>query len=490
MKLGIKAIAVVLAIVLALGYLVSEYFNDGPFFGGRALDSLTRSERLNLKKNIVVLGVDERNDDAGRSDTLFVVMLDAKNSNVSLLSIPRDTLVKIPGRDWDKVNHAYSYGGQRLTQQTVEEFLGIQVNNYVVVDFRGFKNLVDAIGGIDITVEKDMYYEDPYDDLVIDLSRGRQHMDGETAIKYVRYRDEEGDIGRIKRQQQFMNAVYEKVTDTQILVKMPGLVKELMKMVKTDMPLTDMARVANALNKTMKEQKGLNLSMVPGEGVYIDGVSYWVPDMTDLRDLMVEMQGATMSDKYRIAAEKFEAEYKKLVPEEQLEVAKDSVGDKTVKILRKPLKDKADALKEAKTSKKDGINLPKTVKAETESKKTVKPSEKTDDAGQIKTETEKTETASVPTLEPVKRIVSLKIINCSSKPENLDKAVGLAQQAGFQVVGTGVGEKAQLTQVVATNPDGWVVSKLATLPFTYALRITRNPEAGSEGIIYIGEDFS
>ena len=467
MMFGKKIIAIIAAIVLALGYVVYEYFTGGSIFGGVTLDSLTRADRLALKTNIVVMGVDERDEDAGRSDTLFVVMLDPKSNNISLLSVPRDTMVRIPGRGWDKVNHAFAYGGHKLTQQTVEEFLGVQINNYVVVDFKGFKGLVDAIGGIDINVEKDMYYEDPYDNLVIDLQRGRQHLDGAKAIQYVRYRDEEGDIGRIKRQQHFMAAIYEKVTSTEILTKVPGLVKELVTMIKTDIPITDMIKLAKAMNKTMKDQKGLNMAMVPGEPVYIDEVSYWVPDMTDLRAMMVEMQGATMSDKYRMAAEKFEAEYKKVVPDSELEVTKDEKTDKTVKVLRKT---PAEELK-----KTNGTE---------ETKKT------TTDASK-KSSSSKTGTVSdqQSTEQTVKRNVSLKIINCSGRPEALDKAVSLAEGAGFIVATTGTGEKTASTQVVATNTDGWVVSKLSTLPFSYSMRISRNPDADTEGIVYIGEDF-
>lgn len=472
MKFGKKAIAIAMALILAISYLVYEYVTDGPFFGGIALDSLTRADRLALKKNIVVMGVDERDTDAGRSDTLFVVMLDPKNNNVSLLSIPRDTMVRVPGRGWDKINHAFAYGGHKLTQQTVEEFLGIQINNYVVVDFSGFKDLVNAIGGIDINVEKDMYYEDPYDNLVIDLQQGRQHLDGEKAIQYVRYRDEEGDIGRIKRQQHFMMAIYEKMTSTQILTKVPSLVKELTKMIKTDMPLTDMAKVGKAMNSAMKEQKGIKMAMVPGEPVYIDEVSYWVPDMTDLRGLMVEMQGATMSDKYRMAAEKFEAEYKKVVPDEDLEVKKDEKTDKTVKVLRKPT---AEDLK--KKNGKVGLKKEMTDTATKSGEQTKK---------SVVSEQQTTEQTSQQT---TKRSVSLKIINCSGRPDALDKAVSLAEGAGFNVVSTGTGERIAATQVVATNTDGWVVSKLSTLPFSYALRISRNPEAETEGIVYIGEDF-
>ncbi len=468
MKFGKKTIAVIAAVILALSYLVYEYVTNGPFFGGMALDSLSRADRLALKKNIVVMGVDERDGDTGRSDTLFVVMMDPKSNNVSLLSIPRDTMVKIPGRGWDKINHAFAFGGHKLTEQTVEEFLGIQINNYVVIDFRGFKDLVDAIGGIDIDVEKDMYYEDPYDNLVIDLQKGRQHLDGKTAIQYVRYRDEEGDIGRIKRQQHFMAAIYEKVTSSQIITKMPGLVKELLSMVKTDMPLTDMAKVARAMNTTMKEQKGLNMAMVPGEPVYIDEISYWVPDMTDLRQLMVDMQGATMSDKYRMAAEKFEAEYKKVVPDDKLEVTKDEKTDKTVKVLRKTT---------AEELKKNGSTTD-TKKAPTDTSK--KGTSQTKSGATSESQTSE---------QTSKRSVSLKIINCSGRAEALDKAVSMAESAGFIVASTGTGERISSTQVVATNTDGWVVSKLSTLPFSYSMRISRNPDANTEGIVYIGEDF-
>lgn len=468
MKFGKKTIAVIAAVILALSYLVYEYVTNGPFFGGMALDSLSRADRLALKKNIVVMGVDERDGDTGRSDTLFVVMMDPKSNNVSLLSIPRDTMVKIPGRGWDKINHAFAFGGHKLTEQTVEEFLGIQINNYVVIDFRGFKDLVDAIGGIDIDVEKDMYYEDPYDNLVIDLQKGRQHLDGKTAIQYVRYRDEEGDIGRIKRQQHFMAAIYEKVTSSQIITKMPGLVKELLTMVKTDMPLTDMAKVARAMNTTMKEQKGLNMAMVPGEPVYIDEISYWVPDMTDLRQLMVDMQGATMSDKYRMAAEKFEAEYKKVIPDDKLEVTKDEKTDKTVKVLRKTT---------AEELKKNGSTTD-TKKAPTDTSK--KGTSQTKSGATSESQTSE---------QTSKRSVSLKIINCSGRAEALDKAVSMAESAGFIVASTGTGERISSTQVVATNTDGWVVSKLSTLPFSYSMRISRNPDANTEGIVYIGEDF-
>ena len=96
--------------------------------------------------------------------------------------------------------------GISLRSKPRKNFLGIRINNYVMIDFKGFKGLVDAIGGVDIEVEKPMSYYDEWDGFTIDLAPGMQHMDGDKAIQYVRYRDEEGDIGRIRRQQKFFKS--------------------------------------------------------------------------------------------------------------------------------------------------------------------------------------------------------------------------------------------------------------------------------------------
>ena len=272
-------------------------------------DSLERLDLLSGKKNIVVMGCDIRKDDVGRSDTLFVVMLDKSKKNAALLSIPRDTRVKIKGHGWDKINAAFAYGGQKLTRETVQDFLGIKLNNYVVVDFQGFKGLVDAVGGVDINVEKRMYYYDPYDGFEIDLRPGMQHMDGKTAMQYVRYRDEEGDIGRIRRQQKFLMALYRHIASKNIIAKIPGVSKQIMSMVKTDLSLKEMVELGNVM-RDMVEKDGLKMSMVPGEPEYIDGISYWIPDIPKMRQKMADMQGVKISEKFNENTKKLEQEYK------------------------------------------------------------------------------------------------------------------------------------------------------------------------------------
>ena len=279
------------------------------FWGDFSFDSITDMSFLSGKKNIVVMGCDTRKDDAGRSDTLFVVMLDKSKKNAALLSVPRDTRVKIKGHGWDKINAAFAYGGHKLTQETVQEFLGIKLHNYVVVDFQGFKDLVDVIGGVDINVEKRMYYYDPYDGFEIDLRPGIQHMDGKTAMQYVRYRDEDGDIGRIRRQQKFIMALYKQIASKNIITKMPGVSKQIMSMIKTNLSLKEMVELGKVMHD-MLEKDGLKMAMVPGSPEYIDGVSYWIPDIAKMRRQMVEMQDAKMSEQFRENTKKLEQEYR------------------------------------------------------------------------------------------------------------------------------------------------------------------------------------
>ena len=216
------------------------------------------------KSTVMIMGVDERDDDVGRSDTLMVAAIDPKKNKASLLSIPRDTRVKIKGHSWDKINAAYAYGGEKLTQRTVEDFLGLNIDHYVIINTKSFQKIIDAIGGIDIDVEKRMKYEDPWDDdggLVIDLQPGMQHMDGKTAVTYVRYRDEEGDIGRIKRQQKFMKACMDKLVSPAIIPHLPSIIKEVMSSIKTDLSFRQILEFAGTLKEAQKN--GLQTEMVP-----------------------------------------------------------------------------------------------------------------------------------------------------------------------------------------------------------------------------------
>lgn len=266
--------------------------------------------------HVMIMGVDSRKDDAGRSDTLMVASIDQTAEKAALLSIPRDTRVAIEGHGYDKINHAYAYGGHNLTKKSVEHLLGVPMDHYVIIDTKSFERIIDAIGGVDIDVEKRMHYEDPWDDnggLVIDLYPGEQHMDGKKAIQYVRYRDGEGDIGRIGRQQKFMKAVVAQVLSPEILPRLPDIVKEVSSAVKTDMSVTDFLSFAKQM-KTF-QANGLETQMVPGQPAYHKDISYWIPDITDVRELMasaLELKlTAQAAEEAQAAEDKYDADLPK-----------------------------------------------------------------------------------------------------------------------------------------------------------------------------------
>ena len=279
--------------------------------GGTSLLDVVAKNRI----NILVLGVDERADDVGRSDTSFVVTLDTEAKKITVLSFPRDSRVKIAGHGWDKFNHAFAFGGLPLSKSTAENLLGVSIHYTVTIDFKGFMRMIDALGGITIDVEKRMRYSDPYDDdggLVIDLYPGVQRLSGKEAIKYVRYRDEEGDIGRVARQQKFLKALLKELASPQTVVRLPELAKEFYGAVKTDMPLSKILKLLPAVQEAASS--GLATATVPGAPLWIKEVSYWQPNITELRLKVAQIQGFTNDESYMKKSEQLAREYKQAIP--------------------------------------------------------------------------------------------------------------------------------------------------------------------------------
>jgi len=224
------------------------------------------------KLTLLLMGVDSRGEEPARADTIIVAFIDMETKKVSLLSIPRDTYAEVPGHGYTKINHAHAFGGPELMAEAVSEFLGVPVNKYVEVDFEGFKDIVDILGGVRIDVEKRMYY--PAES--IDLQPGEQVLDGDKALQYVRYRGREGDIGRIERQQKFLKTFADQAVSLGTIFKLPGLISEIRESTRTNLTLKEMlglAKIAKDVNASEIET-----SMVPGSPVYIKGVSYWQPD--------------------------------------------------------------------------------------------------------------------------------------------------------------------------------------------------------------------
>ncbi len=191
-----------------------------------------------------------------RSDTIFVLSLDLKRQRVGMLSIPRDTRVELAyGRGTDKINAAHAYGGVPLAKATVEQFLGIEIDHYVVIKMHATRNLIDAMGGVTIDVEKDMDYDDNWGNLHIHLKQGRQHLNGEQAVGYIRFRhDHEADWGRMRRQQQLVKVVAEQLMAPTALLKLDKLVDTAMENIDTDLSRAQLLALAHLFKQTPPER--------------------------------------------------------------------------------------------------------------------------------------------------------------------------------------------------------------------------------------------
>ncbi|MBK5225822.1 MAG: LCP family protein, partial [Thermoleophilia bacterium] len=166
--------------------------------------------------NILFLGSDQRPGENARADTIMLMRVNGQKKTISQLSIPRDTLVDIPGYgDEDKINSAYVWGGPALMAKTVEGLTGLPIHHYVELDFSGFPAIVDTLGGVDIDVPKtiDSQYPQGLDWTQVHFDAGPQHMSGERALVYVRVRYSDDDFQRMGRQQQFVEALQKKASN-------------------------------------------------------------------------------------------------------------------------------------------------------------------------------------------------------------------------------------------------------------------------------------
>jgi len=263
---------VVLFIFLVITSFALLYFYDLIPFGS----DIFAYDRL----NILAIGTDSV-ETKGRADTIFVLSLSPKTKDTILFSIPRDMRVMIPGRGMDKINHAFAYGGIELLEETVENFMGLSIHYNGIMDFEGFQYVIDALGGVSINVEKDMYYVDQAGSLKINLHSGQQVLDGEKALEYVRFRfDPLGDLGRIQRQQKLVNAVIDQVMNFDSIIKIPNIIANLTEYIDTNMNSNEIISLA----KIMKDidRKRLWVETIQGEPQYIDGVSYLVADRQEV----------------------------------------------------------------------------------------------------------------------------------------------------------------------------------------------------------------
>lgn len=239
--------------------------------------------------SVLMLGVDERKNDSGRSDTMIVITVNPEKHTMKMLSIPRDTRTEIIGHNSvDKINHAYAFGGVPMAVNTVEHFLDIPIDYYVFVNMEGFLQIIDTIGGVTINNDMDLTYNTYH------YPKGEITLDGDNALIFsrIRYEDPRGDFGRQIRQRQIIEAVLKKASTPSILLKATDMLDVVGENVRMNFTMKDLIQ----LQSIYKQMDGNieQLSFKEGDGKRIDNIWYFIPKETELEkiksDLKVHLQ--------------------------------------------------------------------------------------------------------------------------------------------------------------------------------------------------------
>ena len=265
------------------------------FFGSKfILDRLEASQRFNINGNenilnddavnkeegqylILLVGVDKNgnddNTDFTRTDTIMLISADTKTGEMELLSIPRDSRVKIRDK-FDKVNHAHAFGGIELTMQTLRQFLGLDIDYYVQVNYQALINIVDALGGVDYDVPEGINIHKGK----VKIHPGPNHLDGNEVMWYLRTRNiyNNGDIGRVNTQQAFVKAMVDEMVKKSKDMNLMTFISNYIKYVKTNLPMSAMLDLAGHINSFSSDK--MSTHTVPGMEQTINGTSYWIPD--------------------------------------------------------------------------------------------------------------------------------------------------------------------------------------------------------------------
>jgi polyisoprenyl-teichoic acid--peptidoglycan teichoic acid transferase len=237
------------------------------------------------KINILLVGFDSSINGPPRADTIILASIDLKSKGIGVLSIPRDTRVNIPGYGMNRVNATHAFGDIELTVKTLEAFFNVPIDYYVETDFNGFSRIIDALGGVELNIEKPLHYIDKAGNLYINLPAGAQQLNGDEALQYVRYRDSKyGDIGRVERQQKFIKAIMNKILKPEIVIKLPSIYKEVKDSVSTNIPLKDLSPFIHLVKDINMDH--IKTTMLPGEPQYINGASYWIVFEDELEILL------------------------------------------------------------------------------------------------------------------------------------------------------------------------------------------------------------
>lgn len=247
-----------------------------------------RTNPITLEKkepfSVLMLGVDEREGDSGRSDTLIVLTVNPTLNSVKMLSIPRDTRTEIIGKDkQDKINHAYAFGGVEMSMDTVENFLDIPLDYYLQINMEGFRDIVDSVGGV--TVNNDLSFK--YGGY--DFPKGQIELDGKKALAFsrMRYEDPRGDFGRQYRQREIIRAVIREGASLSSLANYEEILAALGGNIKTNLTFGEMYSIQSRYKEAGKKIEEIELK---GTGGKIDGIYYYQVEDAEKQRVQQELK--------------------------------------------------------------------------------------------------------------------------------------------------------------------------------------------------------
>ncbi|AYW48595.1 LytR family transcriptional regulator [Tetragenococcus osmophilus] len=249
-----------------LGQKVGEEEDSGDIPEAETFNGFTGEDGSN---NILLIGNDSRGEDNARADSIMILQLDGPANKPKLISFMRDTYVSIPGAGDNKINASYAYGGADLVRQTISENFGIDSKYYMTLNFETFEKVIDTLfsNGVDIDAEKNMSKN-----LEVPIEKGPQKMDGLTLLQYARFRmDEEGDFGRVRRQQQVISAIFSELKNPISILKLPYAAGKAMGYSANDVPLSFLAKNSFSI---MKGASGVDRLSVPAEDTWSYGQSF------------------------------------------------------------------------------------------------------------------------------------------------------------------------------------------------------------------------
>lgn len=234
----------------------------------------------------------------GLSDTILLLRFDPERDKLTVLSIPRDTKIRLEGYGEQKINTVNDFGGPALTAAAVSELLGgITIDRYVRVNVQGVEKLIDALGGVTVDVPKDMKYTDFSQHLYINLKKGRQHLDGDKAVQFLRFRyDAYGDISRVQRQQMLMRSVVEQTLQPSTIFKIPEIFTVIQSHIDTNLTVKELMALGGFASSTKRSD--VQMLMLPGDfsGDGRTEVSYWLPNPNRIQQLIGEHFDVVSSD--------------------------------------------------------------------------------------------------------------------------------------------------------------------------------------------------